>query len=169
MTVRINPGSNDVLKNSSVLKKVNYTFYIVWFVIVLFYLNNYLLFFKSQFLIFWFMHLKNNPFVLGLIFIIVLSGFLIIRIVKFIRNININFSIDYFSAIFNFILFIILTYCTNTSYTFMFLLEVNSLIVLYKFSVSRFFLKKTQLIKNDEKHFEKNSPKFYLNMLFFQY
>lgn len=88
-------------------------------------------------------------------------------IIKLYKNKNINFNIDYFFALFNLSIFIPLMYISNTMYTFLFLLEANSILILYKFSVSKYFFK--SLKDNDKNKFFKNSPRFYINMLFFQY
>lgn len=85
---------------------------------------------------------------------------------KFYKNNNINYNIDYFFALFNLCVSIPSIYLCNTLYTFIFLLEVNSILILYKFTVSKYFFSN---IKNSKNKFYKNTPKFYINMLFFQY
>lgn len=86
---------------------------------------------------------------------------------RHIKNKNINFNIDYYLALFNLNIFILIFFYSNTIFTFLFLLEINSLLILYKFSVSRFWFKKNMFL---EKNAAKNSfSKQFLNVLFFQY
>jgi hypothetical protein len=56
---------------------------------------------------------------------------------------------------------------SNTLYTFIFILEVNSLLILYKFAVSKFIFKDT--FKKNSNYLTRRLPLHYLNMLFFQY
>lgn len=165
--VRINPHSTDILKNSKFLKKVNYNFFTIYFNMMFIYIFTYLFFFKFDFIIYWFNHLKINNFLINIILIIFFINILMIGIIKLYKNKNINFNIDYFFALFNLGAFIPLMYISNTMYTFLFLLEANSILILYKFSVSKYFFK--SLKENDKNKFVKNSPRYYINMLFFQY
>lgn len=165
--VRINPGSTDILKNSNFLKKVNYNFFTNFFISIFSYILIFIFFFKYDYIIFWFNHLKFNNIIINIIYILFFVNFIIINIIKFYKNCNINFNIDYFFAIFNLSIFIPLMYFSNTMYTFIFLLESNSILILYKFSVSKYFFKSNK--ENDKFKFLKNTPKHYINMLFFQY
>lgn len=49
-------------------------------------------------------------------------------------------------------------------YSFVFLLELNSLIILYKFVVSNFWFSEKKKVL-----FKKNDTKNFINMIFFQY
>lgn len=165
--VRINPGSSDILKNSNFLKKINYNFYTIFFIYIY---TNYIIynnFFKFDFFINWFNHFKLNNFILNLIFIIIIINCLVFFLIKLYKNKNINFNIDYFFALFNLSLFIPLMYISNTIYTFIFMLEINSILILYKFAVSKYTF--STFSKNNKNIFIKNSPKNYINMVFFQY
>lgn len=165
--VRINPGSNDILKNSNFLKKVNYNFFTNFFISIFLYIILYIFFFKFDYLLFWFNHLKFNNIILNLVIVLFFINFIMINIIKFYKNKNINFNIDYFFALFNLSIFIPMMYLSNSMYTFLFLLESNSILILYKFSVSKYFFKSPK--ENDKFKFLKNTPKHYINMLFFQY
>ena len=90
-----------------------------------------------------------------------------INIIKLYKNKNINFNIDYFFALFNLSIFIPVMYFSNTFYTFLFLLEISSILILYKFSVSKYFFRSPK--ENNKFQFFKNTPRHYINMLFFQY
>src|SRR5690348_6709322 len=87
--------------------------------------------------------------------------------IKNVNNSNINYSIDYFFLIFCLIVFILFMFISNTLYTFVFIFEVNSLLILYKFAVSKFIFKEN--FKNNSNYLTRRLPYFYLNMLFFQY
>lgn len=164
LSVRINPSSSDVLKNSKVLKKVHHSFFINWvcsnFIIFIIFVY----FIKLDFLNFWFNHLKISNFCLNIILLIIFLFFFFFKILSFINNNNINFNMDYFSSLSNLFIFIPLIFLSNTMYTFIFLLELISLTILYKFSVSRFWFN-----NKNKSTFSRNLPKSYLNMMFFQY
>lgn len=162
-TVRLNPSSNDVLKNSKALKKVHHNFFINWVTNNFVYFIIFLFFIKIDFFLFWFNHLKISNFNYNFIFIIIVTSYFLINLIKFLKNENVNYNIDYFSALINLIIFVPLIFLSNTIYTFLFLLELNSLIILYKFSVSRTWF------NNKNTNFNRVLPKSYLNMLFFQY
>lgn len=165
--VRVNPNFSDILKNSKFLKKINYSFFILFFSMIFIYIFLYLFFFKFDFIIYWFNHLRLSNFLNNNIIIIIFLNIFMISIIKFYKNKNINFNIDYFFALFNLNIFIPLMYLSNTMYTFIFLLEINSILILYKFSVSKYFFKSVK--ENYKNKFLKNSPRYYINMLFFQY
>lgn len=103
----------------------------------------------------------------NIIVVLFFVSLLMTSIIKFYKNKNINFNIDYFFALFNLSIFIPMIYISNTMYTFLFLLEANSILILYKFAVSKYFFK--SLKDNDKFKFLKNTPKHFINMLFYQY
>jgi len=88
---------------------------------------------------------------------------------KFLKNSNVNYNIDYFSSIINLNIFVPLIFFSNTLYTFLFVLELISLLILYKFSVSRNWFEKSNFFNKNKNTFDRLLPKSYLNMLFFQY
>jgi len=168
-SVRITPDKNDVLKNSKFLKKVHHNFLINWNFINFI---NFLLFFyliKLDFNSFWFNHLKVNNFLINILLIVIFISFFLIFLLKFLKNSNVNYNIDYFSSLFNLNIFIPLIFLSNNMYTFVFLLELNSILILYKFSVSRNWFKKDDFFIKNKNTFDRLLPKAYLNMLFFQY
>ena len=168
-SVRINPKSTDILKNSKFLKKIHYNFLMNWV-----YTNfiPFILFFfvvKLDFNVFWFNHLKINNLNLNLIFIIILIIFFLFNLIRFLKNSNLNYNIDYFSSLINLSIFIPLIFLSNNMYTFLFLLELNSLLILYKFTVSRTWFDKNNYFNKNKNTFDRLLPKSYLNMIFFQY
>lgn len=168
-SVRIGPKSSDVLKNSKIVKKVHYNFLVNWNFINFVYFYSFLFFIKIDFNLFWFNHLKINNFLLYIIYIILTISLFVIFLLKFIKNTNVNYSLDYFSSLFNLIIFIPIIFISNTVYTFLFILEINSLLILYKFSVSRNWFSKNIYLDKNKNTFDRFLPKSYLNMLFFQY
>lgn len=60
-------------------------------------------------------------------------------------------------------------FTSNTMYTFIFVLELISILILYKFSVSRNWFEKNFFFNKNFNSFDRNTPKAYLNMMFFQY
>lgn len=162
-TVRINPSNKDLLVNSKFLKKVHYIFMLNWITYNFIYFFIFFYFIKTDFNVFWFNHLKFNNFNLNVILIILIFSLIILILIKTIKNSNVNYNIDYFFSIVNLICFVPLIFLTNTIITFLFVLELISLIILYKFSVSRTWFKKKSF------NFDRLLPKSYLNMIFFQY
>lgn len=167
-SLRINNSSLDILKNSKILKKIHYNFFINWFLIIILNINIFMFFLKFDFCFFWYNHLKLNNFIYYILHFILYLNFIIFFFIKFYKNLNINYNIDYFFSLFNIGLFIILIYYTNTLYSFLFILEIISVLILYKFSVSRYFFKNNIFYKNSN-IFENNLPRPYLNLIFFQY
>lgn len=168
-SVRVNASSKDILTNSKFLKKIHYIFFLNWnFVNFLFFLL-FFIFFKYDSNVFWFNHLKINNFLILLIIILIFISLALIFFIKFFKNSNINYNIDYFSSIFNLIIFIPLMFLSNSLYTFLFVLELNSLLILYKFSVSRNWFPKNNFSQKNTNSFTRLLPKSYLNMIFFQY
>lgn len=86
-----------------------------------------------------------------------------IILISLISN-TINYNTDYFFSLTNILLMIIFILFVSTTYTFIFILELISLIIFYKFITSRYWYKTIETNINN-----KNIPKNYLNMLFFQY
>lgn len=168
-SVRINPNNTDTLKNSKFLKKIHHNFLTNWVFFNFIYLFLAIFFFRSDFNIFWFNHLKINNFILNLIIIIIFVGLFLINLMRFLKNSNVNYSIDYFSSIINLNIFIPLMFLSNSMYTFLFLLELNSILILYKFSVSRNWFEKSNFFNKNNNTFDRLLPKSYLNMIFFQY
>lgn len=127
----------------------------------------FIFFIKIDFMNFWFNHLKISNFNFSILLLILLLSIFILFLTKNVKNANINYNLDYFSSITNLIIFVPLIFMSNTIYTFIFILELTSIIILYKFSVSRNWFNNNKNFKNSS--FSRILPKAYLNMLFFQY
>lgn len=162
-SVRLNPSNTNILNNTKIVKKLNYNFVINWL-----YMNYFILFLsmflmKLDFNYFWFNHLRLNNLIYDILLLIVSLGLIFFNLIRFYKNSNLNFVVDYFFSIINIIIFIIFFFLSNSFYTFFFNLEVISVCFLYKFSVSK------NIFSKNEKHNFSKSSKNYLNMLFFQY
>lgn len=75
---------------------------------------------------------------------------------------------DYFFALINISIFLPLIFFSNTLFTFLFILEFSSVLVFYKFVVSKIWKIDSSTNVNNFILF-RNLPNYYLNMLFFQY
>jgi NADH:ubiquinone oxidoreductase subunit 2 (subunit N) len=166
---RLNPTSNTILKNSNVLKKLNFKVLLNFNLISLLYLLIVGFFQNGVTSSFWFNHLIINNYNSNLI---ILINILIILIQFFIKNMNKDNNVnsnDYYFSLVNIGVFSMLLFLNNTFYTLIFLLEVISVFIFYKFTVTKFwFSNKFNFVKNFSL-LEKKFCKDYLNILFFQY
>lgn len=168
-SVRLNPNSLDFLKNSKVIKKIHYHFFLNWSCVALMFFFLFFFLFKCDFYIFWFNHLRINNFIYNFLIILLFTSIFFLNLIKFFKNTNLNFNIDYFFSLINIIFFILLLFLSNTFYTFFFILEIISICFLYKFSVSKYWFKKNLFLDKNSTLLNRFLPKTYINMLFFQY
>jgi len=114
----------------------------------------------------WFDHFNLNNFSVSLLYIFLIVGFLITFLLKVItKKTNLVKSIDYLFSINNLILLLPYLFFVNTIFTFLFLIELISVILLYKLISSKIWFKnsvKSKTVNN-------NIPQNYINMVFFQY
>ncbi len=167
--IRLSPSYGDKLTESTVLKKYNNKLFISFALVMFFY------FFMSIYCIrgfvqnFWLNHNYMNNFntnVIMLLVIVLCISFIIFLNTK---HQNIIVSSDYYFSLVSISTFIPFLFFCNSIFNFFFLLEVISILIFYKFVVSKFwfnekfsFFKKTNLL---ERVFSRN----YINVLFFQY
>lgn len=128
----------------------------------------YLYLFKGVNNTIWWQHFKISNLNLSLIFILILINLFFIIICKNISLIQNFVKLDYFFAILNLTLFLPMIFLANTLFTFLFVLEFVSVIVFYKFVVSKVWKLNNMENINNFLIF-RNLPNYYLNMLFFQY
>jgi hypothetical protein len=129
---------NDKLVNFDILKKLNYKVSINFSLIALLYLYVYLHVLRGLNEAVWFNHIFVNNLNLNLIALILLVGCLINFSVKFIKidnNVNNN---DYYFSIFNILLISPFLFLSNSFYNFLFVIELISSLIFYKFVVSKF-------------------------------
>lgn len=169
MYVRLNSNYSDKLTNSSFLKKYNNTLYVKYSLFLVSYLFSSFFFYNGFSESFWYGHMFLSNFnvtiVLFLFFFLFLSYFIFLNTKK--SNIVVNN--DYYFSLLSIIIFIPFFYFSNSFFNFLFFLEIVSVLIFYKFVVSKFwfndkfgFFKKSNIL---ERVFSRN----YLNVLFFQY
>lgn len=165
---RIKPLSFDKINKTNFFKKLKYTVFIrlglVFFILYFIFLSSFL----TESLSFFWNHLKFDNFKIWFfysLFFINMVGFFFLKTVF--KN-KIPQSIDFFFSIINLVCIIPLLFISNTFFTFFFLIELISILIFYKFIVSKIwfkfnnnFFKKNKIIKI--------TPRFYLNILFFQF
>ena len=166
LILKFNISNNDVLKTSKFNKKIHFVFFFNWVTNLFLFLFLFLFLLKLDFNSFWFDHLRVDNFTLYLVLLLIIFCSLLIFLFKFVNEINYNYNIDYYFSLINICIFMVILFFCNNLFSTLFILELNSLLFLYKFSVSKFFSKKK--IKN-KTLFESFLPKQFLNMLFFQY
>ena len=114
----------------------------------------------------WFNHFNLNNFTLNLLYLFLFVCFSTFFLLKSItKKANLFKSIDYLFSINNLVLIFPYLFFVNTIFTFLFLLELVSAILLYKLISSKIWFKnadKNKIISN-------SIPQNYINMVFFQY
>lgn len=168
--VKVKTVSTDCLSPSNVVKKTHYSVFLKWISIqyVLFFFNFF--FIKGYSTTFLWNQFYINNFNIYLTQIALILIFIIVILTNSLTQNNINYNIDFFFAINNVIFFLILILYTNNIFSFVFLLELNSIVLFYKFVCSKYWYNSKKEL--DENKFDLNNriiPKNYLNMLFFQY
>ncbi len=160
--------STDTLKSSSFTYSFHNSFFLNINKIYLLFLVFYVYFFKGITNSIWWQHFKLTNLNLNLIFLLLIINLLFIFICQNISLVGNFVKLDYFFALINLSNFLPLIFLTNTLFTFLFILEFTSVIIFYKFVVSKVWKIKNN---NDINNFTlfRNLPNYYLNMLFFQY
>lgn len=167
--VRLNPQSNDVLKNSFFLKKFDFKIFLNFnkLILILLVLSVFLLRGVSQ--LFWWNHLYISNFNLYLVIFMLLTSLFIFTSVKNILNsTNVNNN-DYYFSLVNISVIIPLLFFSNSFYNFLFVLEVTSILIFYKFAVSKFWFKNISDSFNKRNILERFFSRSYSNVLFYQY
>lgn len=170
MTISVKPLSTDIIKPTDIIKKFNYHTYLYWndtqlilMLICFFSYRGYdTAYLWNQFGI--------NNFNTNIIIIIATVLILLIVLFKALISNNISYNIDFFFSISNVVLFLTFIFFICNLFGFIFFLEINSLVVLYKFISSRYWYQTKKIFKKAIfDHTNRAIPQSYLNMLFFQY
>lgn len=114
-------------------------------------------------------HFKYTNFNLNVTNVILIVNIVFLFVIN---SYNFNSEVlkfDFFFALLNLSLFLILLLFTNSFYSFFFVIELNSLLLLYKFLMSRLWYKDKNSNKLNNTKTSKFSPRIFLNMLFFQF
>lgn len=158
----------DVLTKTTNVYNIHNSYYLNINMIYLYFLILYLYFFKGINNAIWWQHFKISNFNLSIIFILIIINLFFIIISKNLSNIQNFVKLDYFFALLNLSNFLPLIFLANTLFTFLFVLEFTSVLIFYKFVVSKIW-KLNNLNNINNFLLFRNLPNYYLNMLFFQY
>ena len=128
----------------------------------------YLYIFKGFSISFWWNHFKVSNLSLYIILVLLLINYLFLVVANNTSVLNSFVKTDYIFALMNLNNFMPIIFLANTLFTFLFVLEFVSVIVFYKFIVSKVWSIKENTNVNNFILF-RNLPNYYLNMMFFQY
>lgn len=168
--ILIKPSKFDArLVKTNILKKVNFFNFLKFIILSLVLLLSVIVTLQTTNHTFFFDHLIITQVNIRIIFFFILLSLFISILVHYISFSKININIDFFFAFSNLIYFVPLIFLANTFLTLFFFLELSSCLIFYKFLNSRFFYKNTRNSNKILEKFNKNLPKNFLNVLFFQY
>ncbi len=155
-----NTVSCNLLKINQNTAFVNFYFFLVFCIS----LNMYLVRGKNDLL--WFNHFNLNNFNTNMLYLFIFISFTVFFLLKNTTTTKTNLikSIDYVFSINNLVLIFPYLFFVNTIFTFLFLLELISVVLLYKLISSKIWFK-----NNNTKNINNNIPQNYINMIFFQY
>lgn len=169
--IRLKPYFFDKLKKQNILKKLNFRVFLRFSYILywLFFVNLY--FIKGVESSFFWNHFFVTNFNMYIIVYIYMFNLIIFTLLLFYGKSPINVSVEYIFAIININIIILLLFLVNNLYSLIFILELISISIFYKFTVSKFWLnnKTNKLNIKTRTKLTKILPSYYLNMLFFQY
>lgn len=167
--IRLNPSYSDKLIQSNILKKYNSKLFINFSFIVFIFYFFYFFLMRGYIQTIWLNHNYISNFNINIslliIFVLVLSYSIFLNT----KHQNLVINNDYYFSLLNISILLPYLFFCNSLFNFLFVLEVISILIFYKFVVSKFwfnekfsFFKKTNLL---ERIFSRN----YVNVLFFQY
>lgn len=160
---RITQNNTTNIKIIKINSNVIFTYFYL-FLLIYTYFSIYTIHGKNDLL--WFSHFNLNNFSLNLFHLFFFIGFILFYLLKStVKKTNLTKCIDYIFSINNLIILFPYLFCVNTIFTFLFIIELISAILLYKLISSKIWFKKN----NKSKVVENNIPQNYINMVFFQY
>lgn len=155
-----NSTNVNIFKNFNNNSFLSFYYYLVFFKIV----DVYFLYGKNSSI--WFNHFNLNNFTTYLLLFVILFGFILFFLLKGVfKKLHLTKSTDYLFSIKNLFLLIPYLFFVNTIFTFLFLLELISVILLYKLISSKIWFKGSEA----SKPLLNSIPQNYINMVFFQY
>lgn len=168
--LRIKPKFFDKLQQQNFFKKttfrllLRYIYTLSW----LFFLNFFCL--KGVGVTFFWNHLYASNFNFWLLYYMYLFCLLSLTILIFYTKSPMNLGFEYMFTICNLNIAILFLFLANNLYSLFFFLELITVFVFYKFTVSKFwFSTKSKFWKTSVTKFVQIFPRYFLNMLFFQY
>ena len=158
-------GKNNTLSINILKINPNTTFVNFYLVLlVLIFINCYTTHGKND--IIWFNHFNLNNFTINLLWFFVFISFTTFFLISVVtKKTNLIKSVDYIFCINNLVILLPYLFFVNTVFTFLFLLELVSVVLLYKLISSKIWFKGN----NSTKNINNNIPQNYINMVFFQY
>lgn len=155
--------NNNVIRHQTNLYFNNYSCVIIFYLILSFFLE------RGDEGVFFFQHCyfsNSNTYLLLIASLFLMYMYLVLRNTPVCNTIINN---DYFFSLLNISVVIPLLYYVNTFYSFFFVLELVSVLIFYKFVVSKFWVKQKTMSIQKNKILEKIFSRSYTNVLFFQY
>lgn len=151
-------------------KKLNFRIFLRFSLITsIFYFFSFFITKGSEFFFFW-NHFHFTNFVLYLILFILMFNIIWLFILNLASKNLIFITAEYIFSLSNIIGIIPLLFLSNTVYTLFFSLEGISCLLFYKFTVSKFWLNAQKYgIDKSYSKFLKIYPRYFVNVLFFQY
>jgi len=167
--VRIAPSYSDKLLSSNILKKHTNNLFLKFSITIVFYIYMCFYLFRGFVKNILFNHNYVNNFNINIVLfcltILLISYFIFLNT----KYQNLLLNNDYYFSILNISIFIPYLFFSNSIFNFIFILEVISILIFYKFVVKKFLYKKKKDFFKKKNINEKIFSKNYTNVLFFQY
>jgi hypothetical protein len=157
----------DLKKNTKTpTKSLNIEFYMRLNKYVLLLLSIFIFFLKFFNQLFWFNHLFLTSYNFYILLLILFSNYIFLYLLDTLILSKDKYKSELFFTLINLSILLPFIFLCNTLYSFFFFLELNGVLIFYKFVVSKVvFNKETFKTYSANKIF----PKHFINMLFFQY
>lgn len=166
--LRKQPLNVDKNRATNFLKKTNYKLGIrIGLLYNIFYFLSFFTM-KSTTSTFWWGHCFLTNSNISIMYYAVVINLLLMILLNSLKHQNLSLNIEYVFSLLNLNVVVVWIFAANTLFTLIFILELISSIVFYKFSVSNFWFNKN-IKKISTTKFTKNASKYYINILFFQY
>lgn len=170
MSIKTKTSSTDKVMPTSIIKKLHYSLFVRWGFLQVLILQINFIFIRGMSLAFLWNQLYISNFNLNLLIIMLIFLALLVLICLNLTTNNINYNTDYFFSLINISIFLIFMFFSNNLLAFTFILELNSILIFYKFVTSKYWYKSKQTLEDQAFEIANRAiPKNYLNMLFFQY
>ena len=133
----IKVNQNNVLNTTIIKVNPNSTFVVFYlYLVILAFIGVYTLHGKNDLV--WFNHFNLNNFTINLLYLFIIISFILFFLLKIsVKKTNLVKSIDYLFSINNLVILFPYLFFVNTVFTFLFLLELVSAILLYKLISSK--------------------------------
>lgn len=168
-TVRLTPSYTDKLTQSNVFKKLN----IKWLICVIFiiFIFIWVAFTSCKGVVhsFWFNHNCVSNFNINLLVLIASVLLISYLILSKTKHQNLIISNDYYFSLVNASVFILYLFFCNSLFNFLFILEIISIVIFYKFVVSKSWSNDFSLFFKKKNTSENVFSRNHTNVMFFQY